>query len=601
MKTETVKILELDGSQLYYSMIAGAHRIFEHQKLLNKINVFPVPDADTGTNLASTMRSIIDAKIPLENLKQTATAIADAALTGARGNSGIIFAQFLYGFSNEIKTDAKLDVKDFAESMKNAVSYAYDAIANPVEGTILTVIKDWADQLYMMKDMSDDFINLLIEAYQKALESLTETTEKLEVLARAHVVDAGAKGFVYFLEGIKDFFINGEKAITQLIEEVEEEGVIVEMAELHKEITFRFCTEALISGTNLEKNKIQEAFQTKGDSLVIAGTPQKMRLHIHTDYPAEVLSGLSRFGTISYQKVDDMVMQSEIMHHRQSDIAIVTDSTCDLPEEILEKHQIHMLPLSVHFGDSFYLDRVTMNPQEFYQMVEQTEVRPTTSQPTVKEFQNKYEYLSSHYKSMIGVFVSEKLSGTYQNSLHSAYVISERTGKSSYIYNSRNLSAALGLVVFRIARAIEEGMTLDEILPKIDTWIGKSYLRVTIPTLSYIIKSGRISPFRSFIARALDLKPFIIIDDEGKSELVGKSLTLSGAQGKLLANIRKMLHHDEVWEYAITHADNQGVAEFYAEEMEKLTGKKPLFTDHVSPVLVANTGPGVVGISLMLK
>ena len=110
MNKETVIVRELDGSQLYYSIIAGAHRIFEHQKLLNKINVFPVPDADTGTNLASTMRSIIDAKIPMENLKETAIAIADAALSGARGNSGIILAQFLYGFSNEIKAIAPFNV-----------------------------------------------------------------------------------------------------------------------------------------------------------------------------------------------------------------------------------------------------------------------------------------------------------------------------------------------------------------------------------------------------------------------------------------------------------------------------------------------------------
>ena len=108
----------MDGKQLYHSFLAGAQRIFEQQKLLNKINVFPVADADTGTNLASTMRSIMDAIIPTDNLKQTAVAMADAALSGARGNSGIIFAQFLYGFGNELSTDQTLDIKSFAESMK---------------------------------------------------------------------------------------------------------------------------------------------------------------------------------------------------------------------------------------------------------------------------------------------------------------------------------------------------------------------------------------------------------------------------------------------------------------------------------------------------
>ena len=164
MAEVTQKIKELDGRQLYQSFLAGAQRIFEQQKLLNKINVFPVADADTGTNLASTMRSIIDAIIPTDNLKQTAVAMADAALSGARGNSGIIFAQFLYGFSNELIADKPLDIKSFAESMKKAVAYAYDAIANPVEGTILTVIKEWAEHLDKIKDRIDDFIKLRIEA-----------------------------------------------------------------------------------------------------------------------------------------------------------------------------------------------------------------------------------------------------------------------------------------------------------------------------------------------------------------------------------------------------------------------------------------------------
>jgi len=295
------------------------------------------------------------------------------------------------------------------------------------------------------------------------------------------------------------------------------------------------------------------------------------------------------------------VMQQEVMHNRKADIAILTDSTCDLPKEILDHHQIHMMPLSVHFGDSFYLDRLSMNAPQFYKMQQQKEVRPTTSQPTVKDFQNKFEYLSTHYTSTLGFFISEKLSGTFQNGTKSARDIGHSSGKPSYIYNSRSLSAGLGLVVLRVARAVEDGMSLEEILPKIDTWISKSYIRVTIPTLNYIIKSGRISNFKSFVARTLDLKPVIEIDKEGKAEIAGKSLSIKGSHKKLLTIVRKILQGEKIWEYAITHANNQEVAEYYAGEMEKLTGKKPLFMDHVSPVLVANVGPGVVAVSLMLK
>jgi len=191
MASNNTPITEIDGKQLYQSFISGAHRIFENQKLINKINVFPVADGDTGTNLASTMRSIIDVATPNNNLKLSAVSIADAALTGARGNSGIIFAQFLYGFSNELKAKETITVEDFAESMRNAVKYAYEAIANPLEGTIISVIKDWAEHLYLIKDNIKDFIQLLINALIKATESLMATTQKMELLRINKVVDAG--------------------------------------------------------------------------------------------------------------------------------------------------------------------------------------------------------------------------------------------------------------------------------------------------------------------------------------------------------------------------------------------------------------------------
>ena len=599
--TEPVQqIKELDGKQLYYSFLAGAQRIFEHQKLLNKINVFPVADADTGTNLASTMRSIMDAIIPTDNLKQTAVALADAALIGARGNSGIIFAQFLYGFSNEIKTNATIDVASFAESMKRAVAYAYDAIANPVEGTILTVIKEWAEYMYQLKDRFDDFIRLMVEAYNRALESLAGTTAQMEVLARAHVVDAGAKGFVYFLEGIKDFFTLGaEKTIKKVIAEAADP---VEMGEMpHDVITFRFCTEGLISGENLDRNKIRNYIQNCGDSLVVAGSPSKMRVHIHTDFPAEVFSQLQKFGKITYQKVDDMVMQNEIQLNRKAETAIVTDSSCDIPKHLTDEFQIHVVPLTVHFGETYFLDRLTIHPSQFYSMLEKSETNPSSAQPAAKEFQNKYEYLASHYQSIIGIHLSEKLSGTYSSSLKGSEDVKTRTGKPISVINSGNLTGGLGLIVMRAARAIASGASHEEVVAQMEEWKRKTSVHVSVQTLKYIVRSGRVSPFKSFVARTLDLKPIIVLDKEGKATLASKSFSEKASLKKIVRRVTKIIDGQNVWEYTITHASNPDMAAWLAEQMEKVTGKKPLFIDHASPALVANTGPGVTCVSMMLE
>jgi dihydroxyacetone kinase-like predicted kinase len=138
-------LVEMDGRRLYYTFIAGARKVLENQVELNKINVFPVSDGDTGTNLASTIRAVIDSLQPHRSYKITADRIAESTLENARGNSGIIFAQFLYGMSSETGNLKTVTMKEFAESIKNSVKYIYDAVANPVEGTMLTVIKDWAN------------------------------------------------------------------------------------------------------------------------------------------------------------------------------------------------------------------------------------------------------------------------------------------------------------------------------------------------------------------------------------------------------------------------------------------------------------------------
>jgi hypothetical protein len=483
--------------------------------------------------------------------------------------------------------------------MKRAVAYAYDAIANPVEGTILTVIKEWAECMDQLKYRFDDFIKILVEAYQQALESLAGTTKQMELLARANVVDAGAKGFVYFLEGIKDFFALGAKhALKQGYQEVVDTDEMAEMP--HDKLTFRFCTEGLIVGDQIDKHKVRNFIQHCGDSLVVAGSPQKLRVHIHTDFPAEVFAQLQQFGHITYQKVDDMVMQNEIQVNRKYDIAIVTDSACDLPKSIIDEFQIHVVPLSVHFGETYFLDRLTIDPPQFYAMQEKTEENASSAQPASKEFQNKYEYLASHYKSVIGIHLSEKLSGTFSSSKKGSVDVASRTKKQIDVVNSGNLTAGLGLIVLRAARELSNGATHDEIIAKMDDWKSKTHVHVSVKTLKYIVRSGRVSPLKSFVARMLDLKPIIRIDKEGKASLFSKSFSEKGCMKKIMHTVENLIKGKTVWEYAITHANNPETAGWYAEQMENLTGRKPLFIDHASPALAANTGPGIACISLML-
>ena len=602
MNEKPKSLRELDGRSLYYSFLAGAERIFENQNLLNKINVFPVADADTGTNLASTMRSIIDSPIPTDNIRVTAIALADAALIGARGNSGIIFAQFLYGFSSEIESEISLTVETFAKHMRNAVRYAYESIANPVEGTMITVIKEWAEFIYAMKELIDDFVELLIKSYIKAKESLQRTTQQLEVLRKANVVDAGAKGFVVFLEGMLDFF---ENRTDRKNVEVGNEISLLDMDPIsHEEITFRYCSEALISFADEKLNNkeiIREYISTLGDSLVIAGSPKKLRIHIHTDQPVELISFLSKQGTIIYQKVDDMVMQNEIASNRKTNIGLLTDSTCDLPDHLIEKYQIQVVPLSVHIGDNYFLDRTTITPETFYDMLDNSPIYPSTSQPTYKDFINKYAFLGTHYESLIALHLTKNMSGTFSNSERAARAVSEQSQKRISVVNSNRISSALGLAVLRAARAIEAGATHDEVLEQMETWTAKNKLYVSTRSTKYMVKSGRLSPTKGLIAKLLNVKPIVIVNDEGRSDILAKPFTEKASMARIMLEIEKHMQTRKVWGYAISHIRNQEVADVYANKLEVLTGKPAEFINHASPVIGVNAGPGIVVISVMFE
>jgi hypothetical protein len=202
---------------------------------------------------------------------------------------------------------------------------------------------------------------------------------------------------------------------------------------------------------------------------------------------------------------------------------------------------------------------------------------------------------------VLAINLTQAMSGTFFNSDKAAKEVAERTGKKVTVVNSKTLTGGLGLILLRVARALENGQTYEQLIPQINAWIPKSHIRVTVPTLKYIVRSGRVSQFKSFVAKTLDLKPVIALDDEGKTYLFSKSFTQKGSMMKSLKSIKSLLRKEQLWEYAITHAKNEEGAQWFAMELEKLTGKKPIFIDHASPALVANAGPGVVCVALMME
>lgn len=582
--------------QLYNSFIAGAQKIFENQALLNNINFYPVPDADTGTNLASTMYSIVNTVKAEENIQATALALADAALMGARGNSGIIFAQFLYGFSKDIKEQSTMTIKEFAEYMHTASECAYYALAKPKEGTMITVIKDWANNLTETCDSTDDFTTLLLNALNVAMESLKGTGKFIAAKAKT-IVDAGAKGFVVFLEGMCEYFHSGEKTVQVANAEIVDSEWMGE--DNHENITFRYCTEALLIGEDLDRNELTSLIEMMGDCLVVAGSSKKMRLHIHTDEPWVVLEKVQSFGRVIYQKVEDMVMQNDLVSNRKSKIGILSDSSCDIPKELLEKYQIQTVPLTVSFGDEFYLDQLTIKPKQFIKKLEKAIELPKSSQPSLMDFTNKYNYLATHYDSIISVHLNGKFSGMINSSRKAAAAVSNASGKKIDVIDSHNATGALGLSVLRTADAAINGINHDELAEKASEWADKTKLFVSCVNTKYLISSGRLSPFKALMLKFFKIKPLFSIDKEGELQLETFSFRTKDNFKKILGLIKENYEHKKIWNYCIMHVDNPEAAQYLSEMTEKLTGRKPLYIENACPLLAGKVGPKAVAVAIM--
>ncbi len=594
-KTQTI-----NGKHLYYSFLAGGNNVLQNQKELNRINVFPVSDKDTGTNLASTIRAVIDNLKPHKSYKTTIDNIAEAALIGARGNSGIIFAQFFYGLSQETKTKSFITLSEFAKSVKNSIPYIYEAVANPVEGTILTVIKDWSIFLNHKKDVIHDFKSALNDSVHVLEKSLLETTTKIKELNKHGFVDAGAKGFVVFIKGIIDFINN--RNVKNLSQKNEEDISIVHTEEIiDGDIPYRYCTEAIIKNLNVSKEEFKTELNKNGDSVVVAGSKQLSRIHIHTNHPAKLFYELKDVGTITFQKVDDMIRQQEVSTNRKWNIALVTDSTCDLSQELLDHYQINMVPINLNFGDNHYLDKVTIQPEQFYDLLESRKEFPKTSQINEHAFTSVYSHLASHYDAIIALHLSSQFSGTYLSSKKAADRISKEFNKPVYVFDSRNLSGALGLLVLKTALAIEDGKALEEIIGSLEKWRENVKIFVSVKDLKYMIKGGRVSKPKGFIASTLGLNPVISMDEEGKSLLFGKAFSQNASLNKIYKHLEKLKSTKSIWNYIILHAHNHQGAKEVETKMIEIAGKKPISVVDISPVIGMHAGNGAVAISVLFN
>ena len=308
-----MEVTALDGRAYAKFIAAGSYFLKKYRPILNDLNVFPVPDGDTGTNMFLTVRqaALQAGKVRTRSIADVAAAAAEGALMGARGNSGVIISQMLRGFAHHVRHRTEIDTFILATGMREAVAAAKSALVKPVEGTIISVAEAAAESAYHLALHERDFYRLATGVLRAANDALDRTPDQLPVLKEAGVVDSGGAGFVYFLEGALRFLPDTRVRATAFPRRPLRKGGVFTPQQIVGEN--KYCTEFILQDATCSVHELRDHLQAKGDSLIVAGAQPTIKVHIHTDNPEAVQSIAARFGAMTRVKVDNMEQQHNVL------------------------------------------------------------------------------------------------------------------------------------------------------------------------------------------------------------------------------------------------------------------------------------------------
>jgi DAK2 domain fusion protein YloV len=586
----SVGIAYVDGSRLRRSLLAAADWVAAGRDELNRLNVFPVPDGDTGTNLCLTLRAVAHAIRGLGDarLPDITSAMAAASVRGARGNSGMMMSQFLLGFQEGLGDRLRATARDLAAALRRGFDRLHGSLDDPVEGTILTVVREAADEAHRAANERDIRI-FMTRVVSRADAALQRTPDLLAVLKAAGVVDAGAKGFVRFLDGVKRLIEEGQLAsgaVDRLVPNV------AAQTEVAAERDFQYCTEVLVrGGQRPAAAAARQALRALGGSIVVLDAGDVLKAHIHTDSPQAVFDLAATWGAVEYTKADDMRAQHAALQVTRP-ITFLADTACDLPDALVFEHGIRLVPTQVIIGDRVYQDRLELTSTEFFGRL-RAGVDATTSQPTPQAFSEAFTDALRDAESAIAIVLSGALSGTFANAVAAAQAFD---GKAR-VLNSRSASLGEGMLVLRGIELAAQGSTPDDIVRELERVRGQSGLLFTVETFDRLVRSGRLSRARAWLGNRLNLKPVMALSADGKIVPVARVRGSGGARTRILELLDKALTpRPRLLRFGIVHGDVPVLAEELRAELVSRYQPRQCLVTPITPVVAAHTGVGAWGV-----
>lgn len=594
----------LTAPALRRALIAGARRVIAGRDTLNKINVFPVADGDTGNNLAHTLGSLLNGALSRRSrhIGELLLRIGNDAIDGARGNSGAILAQFLHGVAEHARGQPVLDAAALAASVRHGADSARAALAHPVEGTILSVIGAFADALdeaAREATSEGDPRPGFATALARARIALARTPQQMALLQRAGVVDAGAQGFVDLLEGIAEFVDGGPRALRVhgAVAAANETPSANEAHAPHEDVDpeRRWCSECLLLGEDIERDRLRAALEAIGaDSLVLAGGATRMRVHAHVGAPQGLFDACAAFGAVEGMKADDMLLQQRSAESAQR-VAVVTDSAADLPEAVLERHALHVVPVRVSVDGRDYLDKVGLATAEFYRRMAAAADLPKTSQPPPGDFRRPFDFLLAHHPEVVYVGLSRAVSGTLQSGEQAA---ARADPLRVRVFDSVNAAGGQGLLAWRAAELAEAGADLAAILAELERLRPLTLTWAMARDITHAVRGGRIPAWAGPAVRYSGLTPVARMKADGRLGVSGGLLARRSAPEKFARYVARRLPRSARWRAIVGHCDARDDG---ARLLECLRRRIDLAEAHLvetGPAIGAHAGRGALLVSV---
>ncbi len=590
-------IAYVDGPRLARSLFAASDWVAAGREEINRINVFPVPDGDTGTNFSLTLRAVVDALRALGDapLSATVAAMSRGAVLGARGNSGMMLAHFLLGFSEVLADQDTASTEDLARAIRRGADKLYDALDEPQEGTILTVAREAAAAAEAIAADTGDVEVFMRRLLTEGREALARTPELMAVLKEAGVVDAGGMGFVRMLEGVVRL-IHGDPILPAPTSYSAADLAPAAMVEVDAERDYQFCTEVMVRGDQLPTaNEIRRAMRVFGGSLVVVVAGDLLKVHVHTDTPEAVFTYATRWGEVELRKADDMRAQHrELTHPEKRAVGIVADSSADLPDTTLDRHHISIVPLQIVFGDQTFQDRVELKPADFYRRMRLAKELPTTSQPAPSEFVRVFRDTLAGAEEIVAVLLASRLSGTFQ-SAQAAVKAASLTGV--HLVDSASASLGLGLLALRGAELAEQGWKAADIANELRRVRAQSGCLITVDRFDNLIRSGRVTRGKAWLAGMLDVKPILALDENGAIQPVDRVRGRDKLVPRVLALLdRQLTPRPRRLRFGVVHAEAPETAERVANALVAAYRPQDCFTSMATGVIGTHVGEGAWGV-----